>query len=827
MASTPELDLAFDYVQSTGRHLFLTGKAGTGKTTFLHRVRRDVTKRMVVVAPTGVAAINARGVTIHSQFQLPFGVLTPQRIESELRQKRFSREKLRVLKALDLLIIDEISMVRGDVLDAIDAVLRKVRRSTDPFGGVQLLMIGDLHQLPPVVRDHEERDMREHWDTPYFFASRALQTAGYRTIQLSHIFRQRDEAFITLLNRVRNDDLTPAVLAELNQRYHPDFQPDNDSGFITLTSHNAAARRINIDQLGKLPATSRAYRAEISGTFPESMYPNAVDQEFKVGAQVMFNKNDGPAQAYYNGKIGRIVAIEGDSISVRCGEEPIIEVLPVDWENRKYTVDPVSREITEEVIGTYTQHPLRLAWAITIHKSQGLTFDRVVIDAADAFAHGQVYVALSRCKTFTGITLRTRIADRSVKTDVTVQSFSDRAERNKVSHTELMADRAAYELSCLAEIFSFERARTSTMQLIRQLFEHEETLPGDGLAVARTVGERLDSECLSVGRTFTARLNKRARQGELLSEDAAIHQRLRDAARYFLPRLRELETHLAAITISTDNQRVAKALKEGLQAVSLEIYTKISMFRLLERGFSTTDFVRIRSDAEAEFQSRRKSSSRVALPPGVEHAALYRSLVEWRARTAKERGRAAYAVAPTKVLVGIATRLPTQKASLLAVPGFGKSRFAEFGAAILDMVTKFAETRQLATDRNDTAGVLPLSGFDDLTGGKRNSDQVSLALFQEGMQPEEIARARQLREATVINHLAGYIMSGEVAAERIISPEALETITPYFQNHEPEGLKEAYLHFGEVFDYSQLRVAEREWHRRKHSATLNEENREE
>ena len=290
--TNPELELAYNYVAQTNRHLFLTGKAGTGKTTFLHRVRAEIPKRMAVVAPTGVAAINAKGVTIHSLFQLPFGTLMPERMKTEVRTRRFSARKRDLIRGLDLLIIDEISMVRADMLDAIDAVLRYVRRSEEPFGGLQLLMIGDLHQLPPVVKDEDWREMREVYKTSYFFASQALRKARAQVIQLKHIYRQQDETFIGLLNKVRNNQMDAEVLEQLNSRYVKDFAPDEEDGYITLSSHNNTARAINQEKLTALDAKPHKFKAVIEGDFPKSMFPNEEELTFKVGAQVMFNKND-------------------------------------------------------------------------------------------------------------------------------------------------------------------------------------------------------------------------------------------------------------------------------------------------------------------------------------------------------------------------------------------------------------------------------------------------------------------------------------------------------------------------------------------------------
>ena len=425
-------------MRNTGKNIFLTGKAGTGKTTFLHQIKEESSKRMVVTAPTGVAAINAGGMTLHSFFQLPMGLYLPGTSREVNNQRRFSRDKIQLLRTLDLLVIDEISMVRADLLDAVDDVLRRYRDDSRAFGGVQLLMIGDLHQLPPVVKPEDWELLRPHYVTPYFFGSLALQRTDMVAIELKHIFRQSDRRFIDLLDKVRNNQIDAQVLETLNSRYIPGFQPDVKDAYITLTSHNASSYDLNAQRLESLPERSRTFKARIVGDFPETSYPTEEALEFKKGAQVMFVRNDlSPEKRYFNGKIGKITRFAGDEIFVRCKDErEDIAVTPVEWQNIKYSIDEETKEIKEEVLGTFTQYPLKLAWSITIHKSQGLTFDRVIIDARSAFAHGQVYVALSRCRSFEGIVLSSRLNPSSVKTDSVVKTYS---EKNCAQH----ADRSA------------------------------------------------------------------------------------------------------------------------------------------------------------------------------------------------------------------------------------------------------------------------------------------------------------------------------------------------------------------------------------------------
>lgn len=375
-ARNEQLDLALSFVQFTNKNIFLTGKAGTGKTTFLHNLKKSSQKRMAVVAPTGVAAINAGGVTIHSFFQLPFGPYIPGNKSQPF--KRFNRDKINLIRSLDLLVIDEISMVRADTLDGIDEVLRRYRDHSKPFGGVQLLMIGDLHQLSPVTRDDDWNILKDFYSNLYFFSSRALQKTELINIELKHIYRQADSTFIGLLNDVRNNKITQQVLDQLNKRYLPDFNPGDDEGYITLTTHNKTAQEINEQKLEGITTPSHRFKAVVQGDFPEFSYPTIFELEIKPGAQVMFVKNDPSRERiFYNGKIGRIQKIVNEVIYVKCpGESNEIAVEPLEWENIRYELNPDTKEVEEKKAGSFTQYPLKLAWAITIHKSQGLTFEK-------------------------------------------------------------------------------------------------------------------------------------------------------------------------------------------------------------------------------------------------------------------------------------------------------------------------------------------------------------------------------------------------------------------------------------------------------------------
>ena len=461
------LRTAWDFVENTGRSIFLTGKAGTGKTTFLKEVVAGSRKRPIVVAPTGVAAINAGGVTIHSFFQLPFSPYVPgAKIESKFD---FSREKRKIIASIDLLIIDEISMVRADLLDAIDAVLRRFREHNQPFGGVQLLMIGDLAQLTPVVTPEDERMLKPYYDTPYFFGSKALQQIDYVTIQLEHVYRQQDASFINILNEVRQGHPSEEVMAKLNSRLSLQPLPAREgSGYIRLTTHNNLANFYNESELQKLPGHAYTYRAEIKGTFPEYSYPTAEALVLKVGAQVMFVKNDPSGKhLYYNGRIGRVMEASDNRLTVFCeGDSEAIEVEPLEWENTRYTLNEKTREIEADVQGTFKQLPLRLAWAITIHKSQGLTFDHAIIDANQSFAPGQVYVALSRCRTLEGLVLASPLAAHAIINDERVDSY--------IAQQEYEAERSIQQLPVLKQ--EYERYLLLQLFDFRSIYALQETM---------------------------------------------------------------------------------------------------------------------------------------------------------------------------------------------------------------------------------------------------------------------------------------------------------------------------------------------------------------
>lgn len=446
-------DALFDLIEHTNRSIFLTGKAGTGKTTFLNNFVKKTQKKHVIIAPTGIAAINAGGVTIHSMFGLPLRTFIPttERIDHNLANNiadlmphfKYRKDKLKLLREIEIIIIDEVSMLRADVLDMMDFALRHIRRNPLKFGGVQMLFIGDLYQLPPVVRD--EYLLNQYYNSPFFFHAKALEDYPLITIELQKVYRQTDEKFLEILNAVRNGDAQNIDFTELNSRYDPDFDP-KDEAYVYLCSHNRQADTINQKKLSELGHRSHYFDAEIVGDFKENQYPNEATLELKIGSQIMFIRNDSsPEKRFYNGKLAEITYINGDEISVvmdGSAEEFIIK--PEVWEQKKYGLDG-EKNITEEVLGSFKQYPIRLAWAVTIHKSQGLTFDRLIIDAGKSFASGQVYVALSRCRTLEGIVLKSRITPEVIFKDIRVAHFQSATNAN--DRVEAILETEKYDYS--------------------------------------------------------------------------------------------------------------------------------------------------------------------------------------------------------------------------------------------------------------------------------------------------------------------------------------------------------------------------------------------
>ena len=618
MERNNELRTAWDFVESTGRSIFLTGKAGTGKTTFLKAVMEHSHKRPIVVAPTGVAAINAGGVTIHSFFQLPFSPYVPgAKVESKFD---FGKEKRKIIASSDLLIIDEISMVRADLLDAIDAVLRRFREHGQPFGGMQLLMIGDLAQLTPVVTPEDERMLKPYYDTPYFFGSKALQQIDYVTIQLTHVYRQQDESFIALLNEIRQGHPSAEALTRLNSRVaNGKWKMDNGQLAIRLTTHNNLANFYNESELQKLPGRSYQYRAEVKGTFPEYSYPTAVTLVLKPGAQVMFVKNDpSGGHKYYNGRIGRVMVASENRLTVYCeGDADAIEVEPLEWENTRYTLNEQTREIESEVQGTFKQLPLRLAWAITIHKSQGLTFDRAIIDANQSFAPGQVYVALSRCRTLEGLVLASPLDARAVINDERVDSYIAQQESEAArSIQQLPMLKQEYERYLLMQLFDFRAIlylQETMVRIFAEFFYHSNAslkhLHDNTL-------QDLRQRILDIAVKWQQKIQ--AMPIESL-RDADFLDRVKRSAEYFANQLRDILAKPIELSakVETNNKQASRRLNNALPDLRQAwLARRYLLVKIAKKGFTVDNYLHEKQmsmlDAlsEGDVKPKRKSKNK-------------------------------------------------------------------------------------------------------------------------------------------------------------------------------------------------------------------------
>ncbi|MFN0213217.1 MAG: helix-turn-helix domain-containing protein [Saprospiraceae bacterium] len=802
--TNPELELAFDYLRNTHKNIFLTGKAGTGKTTFLHQIKKETPKRLVVVAPTGVAAINAGGMTIHSFFQLPFGPYIPGAAKDPARQRRFTGEKIRLIQSLDLLVIDEISMVRADVLDAIDDVLRQYRDRFKPFGGVQLLMIGDLHQLPPIVKDEEWYLLRDHYETMYFFGSQALGKTDPVSIELKHIYRQSDTTFIDLLNKVRNNQMDESVLTALNSRFVANFQPSEEQPYITLTAHNASAQEINSEKLAAIEQQLLAFKAAIEGDFPAYAYPADEIFECKLDAQVMFLKNDmNREKRFYNGKIGKITGFDKDAIYVRCpGEKEDIVVETVEWTNVKYTLNEQTKEVEEQVLGSFTQYPLKLAWAITIHKSQGLTFDRAIIDAQAAFAHGQVYVALSRCKSFEGIVLRSRIILSSVKTDSVVKNYTEEADKNAPDEAHLIRSKADYQQALLQELFDFSRLRRRFTQTNRVFLEHEKVLHQEAGQQIISLEARALEQVFAIAERFKPQIGQYFAEACLPEDNQELQARLQKAGIYFEEKLgKDLLPAMRSVQILTDNKSVRKLAQETLEGLQKEIFIKNACFHSVQKGFSATRYLRAKTDAELDFRATKNISVPAitsGVPKNTPHPALFSMLKDWREGVAESKGLALYEVLPTRSLFEIVQFLPQNLAALKKIKGIGDIKIKQFGVELIEMIQTYCTEKRIEADQ------LPDLALEKAP--KTETKTLSFEMFKSGKTIDEIALERGFVRSTVEGHLSAFVAMGELDIFKIMDAGHVHEIEQFFKEHNTQSSTEAKAHFEEKYSYGEIKL---------------------
>ena len=603
-ASNTIFKLAADLVNNTSQHIFLTGKAGTGKTTFLKYIKERTKKRAVVIAPTGVAAINAAGVTMHSFFQLPFGPFIPATNRgftnddgnvadkhSLFKNIRFNAEKRELLQELELLIIDEVSMVRADMLDAMDTILRHFRKKLHvPFGGVQVLYIGDMYQLPPVVPNNEWDILQSYYESPFFFSAKAIAEAPPLYIELKKIYRQNEQQFIDVLNRVRNNQVTEEDFILLNDRYRPDFSPAKDDKYITLSTHNKKADAINAAELEKLPGKMLVFNGAITGDFSDKALPTEMNLQLKEGAQVMFIKNDsGAERKYFNGKLATIKKINNDEITVTANNDnEELKIEKETWRNIRYSYQKESDSIKEEELGSFTQYPLRLAWAVTIHKSQGLTFDKAIIDAGASFAPGQVYVALSRCTSLQGMVLLSKLHAAAIATDKRVIAFAQKEAAAEELQQILQQEQQHYWAKELVKTFDYKK-------IVGAMGEFRELVPGKKLPdtqSALTLSHLLLTKAREhdlVAERFQLQLQQLLQQASETGNTTILEERVIKGIDYFVKAAGEelllpLQQHIASL------QRAVKVRKYITGVSGIEGLLNQQIQRMIQAGYGDIIF---------------------------------------------------------------------------------------------------------------------------------------------------------------------------------------------------------------------------------------------
>lgn len=752
MTDSNPAELAAKFINYTSRHIFLTGKAGTGKTTFLRNLIQVTHKKAVIVAPTGIAAINAAGVTIHSLFQLPFGTYLPKQPSSGdshynqqyntpktiTRHLQMNATKRKIFLDLELLIIDEVSMLRADLLDAIEMVLRYVRKSNESFGGVQVLFIGDLHQLPPVVKSSEWNLLGEFYKSAFFFDALALQQHPPVYIELEKIYRQADEVFIGLLNNLRNNSVTEQDMALLKSYYRENFVPDLNDKYITLTTHNQKADLMNRSSLEALKAESWFYKSEVEDEFTESSYPAEHVLELKVGAQVMFIKNDPTAdKRYFNGKIATVTDLQKDSITVQTegvNEKIILE--KYTWKNIRYTTDKVTNEIKEEVIGKFTQYPIKLAWAITIHKSQGLTFDRAIIDIGGAFAPGQIYVALSRLRSLDGLILTSLLAGSGIRQDPNVDLFSRRKQQVDALGEQVKAESEHFLRNYLLKCFDLS-------SLDNYVYEHVHSYTKDMSKSAKQKHHKWAQALLKELTALKQHANKFMSQILRLYQDRTeegmklLLERTLAAENYFNPQLQQMSKNIfERMELVKQDKQVVAFLTELLEMEAL-FYEKFKSIRkatallkatMEQQEFTKDDVHKLLNEADRAFQLQKVFN-------------MPNSTLDFNEVKAKPKGK-------------------TTK--------------------------KKAEATEKAP--------------------KVDTKELTLQLHRQGMSVAEIARERKLVAGTVEAHLAHYVATQEIPATGLMDKRKLSKIMSAIKTLKTMQLNPIREHLGRDYSFGEIKI---------------------
>ncbi|MGV1012817.1 MAG: helix-turn-helix domain-containing protein [Flavobacterium sp.] len=748
-AISAEANYVLQFINQTNKSVFLTGKAGTGKTTLLKEIIRSTHKNTVVVAPTGIAALNAGGVTIHSMFQLPFGGFIPaNNVEAHFsdslkfetkdtlrRHFRMSALKRHVIQNMELLIIDEVSMLRSDLMDAIDFMLQSVRKKRTPFGGVQVLFIGDLLQLPPVIRDEEWRTLRQYYKGKFFFHSHVIQNNPPLYIELSKIFRQSDETFIELLNNLRNNKITTENLSFLNQYVQPNFDLKANKGYITLTTHNAKADTINLQSINDLIGSATRYQAKITGDFPEKIFPLEETLELKIGAQIMFIKNDLSAEKnYFNGKMGFVKSISAEEIWIHFPEEnKSIEVERYEWQNIRYFVNENTKEIEEEVLGTYVHYPIKLAWAITVHKSQGLTFDKAALDVSQVFAPGQAYVALSRLRSLKGLVLLTPLRMNGISNDDDVMDYASNKASTETLELELKNETKEFIHSYLKNSFHW-------VDLAQEWRNHKFSY--------------LDSD-----------KSIKSKHSKWATQQMEFCELLLDPASKFMSQLNKL---FATETIDYlfINDRIQAAygyFYDKLDKLEYEILYKIEEIKRVKQVKQFYDELLVLEELQTKAILRLMKAKRMI------EAIIHQKTISKESLNSPE--------------------------------------ITNYKANKMERVTEdFKRNNQnLIADKDDVSFYEPKKKNTE-KAPKKSTIQITYEYWIDKNSIEEIANLRKLTVGTILSHFTKLIQDKAVSINDIMPEDKIEALTKAFYGYKEESLNPMKEQLGDAFSWEELRM---------------------